>query len=435
MTSPPPRNRRKQLFFVLFISAFLALGFAAARALPAAAEATALSIQLPNVSLPPAAQTYYVAPTGSDSNAGTQAAPWKTIQRGLNALGPDKMVVVRGGTYSEMAVANAGGSSASRATLIAYPGERPVLAGRLKITAPYLRVSGFVFEPGSNSDTLVWIANTDVELSSNELRNGTMSCVFGGGDRVRILSNWIHDCGTHLVNGVPQDHGVYYTGGNNGLIANNVIERAIGFGIQVHPYSASNTGNVIRDNTITGNGRLVAGSQGASGIILDGSATSNTLVENNVLAWNSETGVRSLGTIGSGNVIRGNLGWENPKGNFPTGFYGGGLTYDANSVAEPFTSSTSRYGSVLIGGSVTTTTGATTTVGTTTAPATTSTAVTTTAPTTSTTVTTAPPPPPTTTTTATTTTTTTTTATTSPPPSEKTNRGRSKSPKNTSIMS
>ena len=436
MTSPPPRNRRKQLFFVLLISAFLALGFAAARALPAAAESTALSVQLPNVSLPPAAQTYYVAPTGSDSNAGTQAAPWKTIQRGLNALGPDKMVVVRGGTYSEMAVANAGGSSASRATLIAYPGERPVLAGRLKITAPYLRVSGFVFEPGSNSDTLVWIANTDVELSSNELRNGTMSCVFGGGDRVRILSNWIHDCGTHLVNGVPQDHGVYYTGGNNGLIANNVIERAIGFGIQVHPYSASTTGNVIRDNTITSNGRLVAGSQGASGIILDGAATSNTLVENNVLAWNSETGVRSLGTIGSGNVIRGNLGWENPKGNFPTGFYGGGLTYDSNSVAAPFTSTTSRYGSVLIGGSVGTTTAGTTTVGTTTTgPATTSTAVTTTAPKTTTTVTTAPtpppPPPPTTTTT-------TTTTTTSPLTPEKTNNGKSSGkppPKNRSILS
>jgi hypothetical protein len=258
-----------------------------------------------------------------------------------------------------------------------------------------------------------------------------MSCVFGGGDRVRILSNWIHDCGTHLVNGVPQDHGVYYTGGNNGLIANNVIERAIGFGIQVHPYSASTTGNVIRDNTITANGRLVAGSQGASGIILDGAATANTLVENNVLAWNSETGVRSLGTIGSGNVIRGNLGWENPKGNFPTGYYGGGLTYDANSVAEPFTSSTSRYGSVLVGGPVGTTTAGTTTVGTTTtAPVTTSTAVTTTAPTTSTTVTTAPPPPP-----PPTTTTTTTTTTTSPTPSEKTNRGRSKSPKNSSIMS
>jgi hypothetical protein len=430
MTSPPPRFQSKQLFLVLTISALLALGFAAARALPASAGATTLAVQMPHVSLPPAAQTYYVATNGSDSNPGTQAAPWRSIQRGLNALGPDKMVVVRGGTYAEMAVASSGGSSAAAGTLIAYPGERPVLAGRLKITAPYLRVSGFVFEPGSNTDTLLWIANNDIEVSSNELRNSNMSCVFGGGDRVRILSNWVHDCGTHLVNGVPQDHGVYWTGGNNGLIANNVIERAIGFGIQVHPYTSSNSGNVIRDNTITGNGRLVAGSQGASGIILDGSITSNTLVENNVLAWNSETGVRSLGTIGAGNVVRGNLGWENPKGNFPTGYYGGGLSYSSNTVAEPFTSSTSKYGSVLIAGSTVSTSGPTTTVGTTTAPpTTTSTAATTTSATT--TVTTTPPPPSTTTTT---TTTTGTTPTGPSPEPEKTNRGKGWG-RNRSVMS
>lgn len=360
----------------------LSLGFAAARALPASAEATTFSVQVPTSPLPSGSQLSFVAPTGSDTNPGTEAAPWRTIQRGLNALGSAKTIVVRGGRYSEMAVASLGGSSTGFATLIAYPGERPILAGRLKITAPYFRVSGFVFEPGSNIDTLVWIANRDVEVSQNEMRNGTMSCVFGGGDRTRIVSNWIHDCGTHLINGVPQDNGIYYTGGNDSLIANNVIERAIGFGVQVHPYTSSNARNVIRGNTITGNGRLVTGSQGASGIVIDGSVTSYTVVENNVLAWNSETGVRSLGTIGPGNVVRGNLGWENPKGNFPTGYYGTGLTYTANSVSQPFTSSASLFGSGLVGGSSTTSTGTTTgtTSGTTSTATTTATTTTTLAP-------------------------------------------------------
>lgn len=401
MTSQPPNFRRKHLIFGVLVSAVLALGFAAARALPASAEATTLSVSIPSAPLPSGTQLSYVAPTGSDTNPGTLAAPWRTIQKGLNSLGSAKTIVVRAGRYSEMAVASLGGTSTGVATLIAYPGERPILAGRLKITAPYVRVSGFVFEPGSNVDTLVWIANHTVEVSGNEMRNSAMSCVFGGGDRTRIVSNWIHDCGTHLINGVPQDHGIYYTGGNDSLIANNVIERAIGFGVQIHPYTSSNARNVIRGNTITGNGRLVTGSQGASGIVIDGSVTSYTVVENNVLAWNSETGVRSLGTIGPGNVVRGNLGWENTKGNFPTGFYGTGLTYSTNSVALPFTSSTSLFGSGLVGGSATTTPGTTgTTTGTTSG--TTSTA---------------------TTTTATTTATTTTTTTTTPEP-EKTNNGR-----------
>jgi hypothetical protein len=58
--------------------------------------------------------------------------------------------------------------------------------------------------------------------------------------------------------------------------------------------------------------------------------------------------VRSLGTIGPGNVVRRNLGWQNPKGDFPTGYYGGGLIYDSNRVAQPFTSTVRSFGSKLV---------------------------------------------------------------------------------------
>ena len=163
-----------------------------------------------------------------------------------------------------------GAGLTARATLVAYPGERPVLAGRLKITARYFRVSGFAFRSNGTEEAIVWVAARNVEVSMNEIHDGTTSCLFGGGDRVRVVSNWIHDCGTHHVNGLPQDHGIYWTGGNDSLIANNVIERAFGFGIQVHPYTPSNARNVIRDNTILSNGRLTGGNLGASGIILDG---------------------------------------------------------------------------------------------------------------------------------------------------------------------
>src|SRR5687767_7786866 len=111
MTTTPPKVRRKHLFFGVFVSVVLALGFAAARALPASAEATTLSISVPSTPLPTGTQLSYVAPTGSDTNPGTLAAPWRTIQRGLNALGSAKTLVVRGGRYPEMAVASLGGTS------------------------------------------------------------------------------------------------------------------------------------------------------------------------------------------------------------------------------------------------------------------------------------------------------------------------------------
>jgi hypothetical protein len=46
------------------------------------------------------AATYYVATTGNDSNPGTQAQPFKTIQRGLNVAAHDDTVLVENGTYT-----------------------------------------------------------------------------------------------------------------------------------------------------------------------------------------------------------------------------------------------------------------------------------------------------------------------------------------------
>jgi hypothetical protein len=58
--------------------------------------------------------------------------------------------------------------------------------------------------------------------------------------------------------------------------------------------------------------------------------------------------VRSFGTVGPGNVVSGNLGWQNPQGDFPTGAAGGGLSYRLNTVAPPFTSSARTFGSRLV---------------------------------------------------------------------------------------
>ena len=44
-----------------------------------------------------ASTTYYVALTGSDTNPGTQAAPWRTIQKAANTLVAGDTVVVQSG--------------------------------------------------------------------------------------------------------------------------------------------------------------------------------------------------------------------------------------------------------------------------------------------------------------------------------------------------
>jgi hypothetical protein len=42
--------------------------------------------------------TYYVSPTGSDSNAGTLSAPWQTVQKAFNTATGGQTVCFRGGT-------------------------------------------------------------------------------------------------------------------------------------------------------------------------------------------------------------------------------------------------------------------------------------------------------------------------------------------------
>lgn len=80
------------------------------------------------------AATYYVAPNGSDSNPGTISAPWQTWQKAFSSLAPGDILYVRGGNYTGMYdsghgvyISSRDGSSSAAITIMAYPGEIPVL--------------------------------------------------------------------------------------------------------------------------------------------------------------------------------------------------------------------------------------------------------------------------------------------------------------------
>jgi hypothetical protein len=46
-----------------------------------------------------AANTYYVAPDGSDTNPGTESRPFKTVQKGVTRAGDGDTVYIKAGTY------------------------------------------------------------------------------------------------------------------------------------------------------------------------------------------------------------------------------------------------------------------------------------------------------------------------------------------------
>jgi len=49
-------------------------------------------------------KTYYISPTGGDSNAGTSAAPWKTFQKAYSVMKGGDTLIVKDGTYTSQKV-------------------------------------------------------------------------------------------------------------------------------------------------------------------------------------------------------------------------------------------------------------------------------------------------------------------------------------------
>jgi chitodextrinase len=103
------------------------------------------------------ASTYYVSPTGSDSNAGSSVAPFKTIQRAANIVNAGDTVIVKDGIYTDanrddvIVRLTRGGTSSSWITFKSENKWGAVLDGQntaaygwlLTDSAKYIRIENF----------------------------------------------------------------------------------------------------------------------------------------------------------------------------------------------------------------------------------------------------------------------------------------------------
>jgi len=100
--------------------------------------------------------TYYVSPTGADTNPGTLSAPFQTITKARDtvrtvnsAMTGDIFVYLRGGNYEIASTISFGtqdsGTAGHRIYYQAYPGETPVLNGAVKVTG-WTAASGSIYK-------------------------------------------------------------------------------------------------------------------------------------------------------------------------------------------------------------------------------------------------------------------------------------------------
>lgn len=141
------------------------------------------------------ATEYYVATTGSDSNPGTQAGPFATVDKAAATAGPGDTVLIRGGTYAPTGAttfSKSGTSDTNRIKFWAYPGEKPVFnyskvgGVGFNVTGSWLHFKGIEISYAGEAVVISNASNDIMEL---------MDTHHGGGSGIFIS----HGKGGHLL--------------------------------------------------------------------------------------------------------------------------------------------------------------------------------------------------------------------------------------------
>ncbi len=288
----------------------------------------------------PTSCTKVAAPYGSDSAAGTEGAPYLTVQRLVKSLDAGQTGCLRTGTYGGAALYMRKPDTA----LQSYPGERATLTAFLEVTpeAPRSRVSGLRIDTSGNSNSVgAKLQADDAVLSDNIItKRGEGICVLAGtynpAQRVIIERNYIYDCGAAVnPDGSHNklDHLIYLSGTRNAVVRWNILSaNAGGWGVHMYPGA---DGTLIEHNIIDGNqGGVIFAGDG------EGSPSDDNVVRNNAITgsgprWNVESSW-SDGAPGAGNVATANCLYSTGQGQ-PSGVSSGrGFSATGNTVLSGY---------------------------------------------------------------------------------------------------
>jgi len=189
------------------------------------------------------AADYYVSPKGLDTNAGTLAQPWKTIQKAATTLAAGDTVFIRKGTYKELVSIGVSGGNGNPATFRNYPSEKPVIDGAGKV-------------PPDGSSALILIQNrSNIVIQGLEIRNYKTTgenpvpvgiLIEGACQNVELRGNNIHHISNTHVNGNAFGIAVY---------GSSAVQAVTGLVIDsndVHHLKTGNSESVVLNGNVDG---------------------------------------------------------------------------------------------------------------------------------------------------------------------------------------
>jgi parallel beta-helix repeat protein len=250
---------------------------------------------------------YFVSNSGSDSGAGTSAAPFASLQKAANVVKAGDTVTVRAGNYSGFWLGTSGTSSAP---IIFKADSGATITGKNGTTgdginlegASYVTIDGFTINNSTGTINRAGIrATTDrnVTIQNNNVYNAaTWGIYTSHADYVLIQNNISHDNNTGTGE-TWNHHGIYVSNSAvNPTVRGNTVYNNWGNGIHFNG-DASQGGNgivsgaLVENNTVYGNGL-----NGGSAINCDG--IQNSTFRNNVLYNNKRKGIALYTIDGSG---------------------------------------------------------------------------------------------------------------------------------------
>jgi|GEM_PF-1394821 Chitinase A, N-terminal domain. len=254
------------------------------------------------------AASYYISPTGSDSNAGTANAPLKSLMKAQSKASSGDIVYIRGGVYDDFQIASTDSNynyvndiTKSGITYEAYPGERPIFD--FKNVPTNLRVAAFRVADKVTGITFKGFEVTGVKVGAQKQSEAFR--IIGQANFENVAA---HD---------NEANGFYFTTRGSGVVLN-----------------CDSYNNIGPTDTSAGN--------------TDGfGAHANTVSFINSRAWNnSDDGFDSLSS--SAAVIYdhdwsfSNRGNQNGLGDM-NGFKVGGYSYNTTGLPNPLPVHTVRY--------------------------------------------------------------------------------------------
>lgn len=274
---------------------------------------------------------------GSDTAAGTAAAPFKTAQKLVDSLSPGQTGCVRGTLTGQMWI------NRDAITVASEPGQRGKVIGKIKVqqgadgvTVRDLDLDGrsTAADPIANISPTIY--GNDAAFVNNDITNGnTAICIILGTDghdgdvevqRTRLEGNRIHNCGR--LPRTNMGHAIYVEHSRDARIVGNEIFDNADRGIQLYPNSQ---GTLVAGNVIDGNGVGIIFS-GVNGRQSNDNTVRHNLVTNPQVRSAIESWYPEGTAPGTGNVVEQNcvFGGTNP---ISTG--NGGFTARDNRTVDP----------------------------------------------------------------------------------------------------